>query len=94
MIEEIKAAIAPSKIGDLSKGDVDALLSALESAKQGLVSANESGKNNGNEGGAKPTPDTEGCSGSACASVALAVVLTIGAAFAFQRKTTTGEGRE
>ncbi|MBR2347404.1 MAG: FIVAR domain-containing protein [Clostridia bacterium] len=94
VIEEIKTAIAPSKIGDLSKGDVDTLLSALESAKQGLVSENESGKNNGNEGGAKPTPDTEGCSGSACASVALAVVLTIGAAFAFQRKTTTGEGRE
>ena len=94
VIEEIKAAIAPSKIGDLSKGDVDTLLSALESAKQGLVSENESGKNNGNEGGAKPTPDTEGCSGSACASAALAVVLTIGAALAFQRKTTTGEGRE
>ena len=94
VIEEIKAAIAPSKIGDLSKGDVDTLLSALESAKQGLVSENESGKNSGNEGGAKPEPDTEGCSGSACASVALAVVLTIGAALAFKRKTTTGEGRE
>lgn len=92
-IDEIKAAIAPSKIGDLSKQDVSRLLSALESAKNGLISENES-EDDRHNGSAKPTPDTEGCSGSACASVALAVVLTIGAALAIKRKTAKGEAEK